>query len=881
MATILPAAPALSGDLSLFHTTDPLLGNSPVLVFYGPAATIGATSSRIQVHIFTPAGLGSYARLSVSPNSPFYSAVSNLPREEQGDEVCRGLAFGLKKYFSELSGAVRKTWCAQSKSPSLSALFGDDHIAILATRMVRIENVDDVIADLSDAFCEQRLSWMDVDVVLPSGSIKEMADAPEEISDEEMLKQQYGRYADLIATLGDRSFLPTSKMKRAPSKATAIGRSASFLKHQKEKVRDQLSELLSTEENYVGRLEELKSFSEGLGADLKERHKQQLAEVFSPTISKILDVNSAFLDDLQDQIKGTEEAAVKDIDSTVDDNSASSSADASGLGGIAQCLCDWLPKFAECYKDYMGTHAHSSQTLRRLLRNGDSLSTELQEIGEQKLTSLLIEPVQRLPRYNLYIDSIAKQLPVRHPALTSLLKARDLVTEICAESEGSQASEIIARLRARTIDWPADISIVGRLITAADFVELAPPHRLGDTDGTSGILLLFTDGIVVVEKARKSKTSARTLLTEIESGSLPSKSVESLSDTGGDLHFVRRLHLDAVQCTESHDGQALQILTFFQLSMGAVPAQEPILDSCRVLQLENAYDGKVARFIEEFSKARVEGRFSEPERESHTWDFRATMPGSDSLGLFSAVFEDSKLEHVNARLAPAQVRIVVDIDRHSSPPRAGQNGIRTVITLSPNRGGDWRMTVDSVDGSGGREHLETSDIVPAVQRKIATLTGSRLSIDQTATTACLLGRNADILQSIYTQTVTQEDEQKPNLVPRERYHRPKSPKKLLVKCGTWQRVANTSQKGASWTASVQPELAILHLSTPEAAEQRVATIFERAEHIILNYIILIRIDGASALACQEVGRDTVGLHPCSSRPQRQHCGQESQDASRR
>ncbi|SMQ53996.1 unnamed protein product [Zymoseptoria tritici ST99CH_3D1] len=783
MATIIPAAPALSGDLSLFHTTDPLLGNSPVLVFYGPAATIGATSSRIQVHIFTPAGLGSYARLSVSPNSPFYSAVSNLPREEQGDEVCRGLAFGLKKYFSELSGSVRKTWCATSKAPSLGALFGDDHIAILATRMVRSENVDDVIADLSDAFCEQKLSWMDVDVVLPSGSIKEVTNTAEDISDEEMLRQQYGRYADLIATLGDISFLPTSKVKRAPSKATAIGRSASFLKDQKEKVRDQLSELLSTEENYVARLEELKSFSESLGADLKERHQQQLAEVFPATISDILDVNAGFLDDLQTRIKDTAEAALRDIESASNEEdsqfSAATPPDASGLGSIAQCLCDWLPKFAGCYKDYMSTHAHSSQTLRKLLRNGDSLSAELQDIGEQKLTSLLIEPVQRLPRYNLYIDSIAKQLPVKHAALTSLLKARDLVTEICAESEGSEASEMIARLQARTTGWPVDISIAGRLVTAADFVELAPPHRLGTTDSARGILLLFTDGIVVVEKTLKSKATARALLAEIESGSLPSKSVESLSESGGDLLFVRRLQLDAVQCSESHDGQALQILSFFQLSMGAVPAQEPILDSCQTLQLENAYDGRAARFVEEFSKARVEARFSEAERESCSWEFRATNPGSDSLGLFAAIFEDSKPDFVASRMASAQVRIIVDIDRHASPPRAGQNGIRTVIALSPNRGGDWRMTVDSVDGSGGREHLQTPDLVPAVQRKIAALTGLRLSIDQTATTACLLDRNADVLFSIDTQSETPNAQQKPTLIPRERYQRPKSPKKLL------------------------------------------------------------------------------------------------------
>lgn len=789
MATVTAAVPVLTKELSLFHTTDPLLGNSPVLVFHGPSASIGATSSRIQVHVFTPAGLGSYARLSVSPNSPFYTAVSNLPREEQGDEVCRGLAFGLKKYFSELPGAVRKTWGAQSKAPSLSALFGDDHIAILATRMTRIENVEEVIGDLADAFGEQRLSWLDVDVVLPPGTVKERPekDETEDMSDEELLKQRYGRYAELIASLGDVCFLPTSKIRRAPSKALAIGRTASFHRHNKENVREQLSELLNTEESYVSRLGDLLRYSEDLGSDLKERYQSQLKEVFSPAIGQIMKANTGFLDELRSLIEGSEETAVQDIERVSEDEemkedgaSAEISTDASGLLRVAQSLCEWIPQFAECYTDYLSTHAHASQTLRALLRSGDSLAAELQDIGEQKLTSLLIEPVQRLPRYNLYIDNLSKQLPIRHPALKPLLKARDIVSGLCAESVVTESSAMIDRLRARTIGWQADINITGRLVTAVDFIELVPPYRLDRRGGIRGIMLLFTDGIIVVEKAATSKATARNLLTEIESGSMPSKSVESLSDTGSDLHFVRRLHLNDVQCTESHDGQALQVMTFFQLSMSAVPAKEPILDSCQILQLENAYEGKAARFVEELSKAKVEGRFSEIERESGRWEFRATDLASDSLGLLSAVLEDSSNEHVSLRSGPSPVRVLVDIDRHSAAPRAGQNGIRTIVALSPTRAGDWRMTIDSVDGAVGREHLEVADLVPAIRRKLATLVGVRLSIEQEASTACLLSRNSEILQSIDLHNLPQHNDQdQPRLAPRDRVHRPKSPKKLL------------------------------------------------------------------------------------------------------
>ena len=112
MVVITPEPAALSAqDLSLFYTTDDLLSNSPVLVFYGPTATsTHATHSRIQAHVFTPAGLQNFARLIISPTAPFYNAVACLPREEQGDEICRGLAFSLYKYFAELPTDVKHAW---------------------------------------------------------------------------------------------------------------------------------------------------------------------------------------------------------------------------------------------------------------------------------------------------------------------------------------------------------------------------------------------------------------------------------------------------------------------------------------------------------------------------------------------------------------------------------------------------------------------------------------------------------------------------------------------------------------------------------------------------------------------------------------------------
>ena len=167
------------GQVTLYFTTDAHLGNLPVLIFHGGSTTSNSTlnSSRIQIHVFTAAGFQSYQRITISPNSPFYQSVNYLPREKQGDEICRGLAFGLLKYFKELpevvkSGLILQTAGFKTRRPgSAPALFGEQHAADVVGSMVRVENVADVIDDIRAALRPQNINHADVDLVLPPGSI--------------------------------------------------------------------------------------------------------------------------------------------------------------------------------------------------------------------------------------------------------------------------------------------------------------------------------------------------------------------------------------------------------------------------------------------------------------------------------------------------------------------------------------------------------------------------------------------------------------------------------------------------------------------------------------------------------------------------------------
>ncbi|KAF2488084.1 hypothetical protein BDY17DRAFT_290229 [Neohortaea acidophila] len=779
MAIVRPAPPALSGELSLYHTTDPLLSNSPVLAFYGPAATIGATSSRIQIHVFTPAGLGSYPRLAVSPNAAHYSAVSSLPREEQGDEVIRGLAFGLKKYFVELSEDVRDIWCVETKASAPAALFTNEHVAILASRMTRVENTEEVIEHLSRAFGEQRLSWVDVDVVLPSGAIKQHQDG-RDTDDLKALSERYGRYAELIESLGELSFLPTSALKRAPSKASTIGRTASFLRLQKENLRKEIQELLDTEERYVDRISELETLFKTVTNDAQGHPQQGLVDLFPAAIEDIADLNAAFLRGLRTIVRSTETTALIDIETTDPDVPAPLQPhqavlpDNQGAVAVANCLCDWFPQFSEGYRKYMRSHENSAQLLRDLMKDLDSpQAADLQDFGEQKLFSLLIEPIQRLPRYNLYIDNIVKQLPFRHPAIKPFLKARDLISDICDYEDLSDlAKTTMERLRARVTDWPSETQPSGRLVTAADFTRLSPPYDLESGNVDQGILLVFTQSLVVLGNAGQHAVSAKSLLNELESGPAATQHLHNRTTTH--LRFLRQVQLNSVDCLEVLNGEALEFLSDEQHT-SSTGSQDT---SCQTLRLHGSYERRAERLLEELCKARIEGRFSEAERDGTKWEVRASDPIADTVNLFSAVFEDSNPDFTSMRTSCAPIRVIVDIDRHTHRPRAGQNGVRTVASVSPLRDGLWRLAIDSLDGKVAPEHVPASTLVRALRKKLTVLTASQFGIEQPALTACLLATHADILLSIDLRFKT-EGEEASQTSRQERTNRPMSPKKFL------------------------------------------------------------------------------------------------------
>lgn len=773
---------ALSPEhVTLYYAIDPLLGQLPVLIFHGPSTTANYTlnSSRIQIHIYSPAGFQSFPRITVSPNSPFYSVVAHLPREFQGDEVCRGLAFGLYKYFTELPEVVKNHLKNQypltgARRPgSAPALFGEQHAADLAKAAIQADNTTEVIGILEYALRTQHLSNVDVDLVLPPGSIVEDPDVDGASDDgDDMLDptlRQYAGYAPLVKLFGEPVFLPTSKLRRAPSRPTSMNRSKSFSKNQKVELRMKMGELVDTEERYVLKLNELVN---NIANDFRQKAKERPADSISPreedleklfpkSADSILENNTAFMQELRRVMDESEDEAVKDMElpfPATKLGGPNKTRDPSGAVAMAKIFLEWFPKFTDCYQDYIRASQNFPQLLNTFLDNQSSFRQRVVQTGEQTIRSLLIEPVQRLPRYSLFIDQIVSCLPMTHPALQPLLRARDIITNICSMDDPlPDKPHITNRLRAMVEHWPLDLEPQGRLILAADFLELAAPYvsvsQNQEELDRPGVLLLFSDCIAILQKRTNSGITGRDFLREIDKPS-PAGLLASMTNAAGgpgnwEFSFTGWHSLADVRFTESPDGRLVWMASTQEMK-GAHASDyftsKAITSRCFLLQ--DHYEGRASKWSEDIVKARIEGRFAEKEREEPTWTLRTVKMQDNNFSLHAAVFQEGAQQLIEGRREPAPIRIVLDNDKGTKGAPVGHYGVEIVVEVKT---GDMRkisMNTLGLNGKKFTDDVALEDFLPTLSRRIVQLLSTQFSVCNMRLAPALVSYYTKILRAI-------------------------------------------------------------------------------------------------------------------------------------
>ncbi|KIW86192.1 hypothetical protein Z517_01587 [Fonsecaea pedrosoi CBS 271.37] len=420
-----------------------------ILVFYYPVQAVGslASTSRIRTTILSAAGFKSYGAFSVAPNSSYYSAVHKLPEDKQRDDVSRGIAFALCRYFSEVPAEVKNAIAEENVHHGIALKWGQTHAAQVTCRMCRVINTEEIVEALRPFSKERPASPQ-----TPTRPLASIRKTRPSFLPPEAGSHNVGRV--------NHAFTPSKRIasghaKRSPSISTQAPRKASSTidpKHsvqQLESLRFKMCEFVDTEDRYITRLQDLielvtnqgrtpKSLSSKFSSSRNQKAVNAMIQ-FPSLLDQIKDLNLAFLDDIETALHCSEDAALTFLDSAqANPQLIANAKDPMGIYSFAKVLLNHFPKFPMPYRQYLDLHSQVSSNLDQFLREGTT--------SIQKAPSLLMEPAQRISRYGLYIDTMLPHVPSNFTAaIRTLEKARKIIAEIC-EMEPA-ASTILDSLR--------------------------------------------------------------------------------------------------------------------------------------------------------------------------------------------------------------------------------------------------------------------------------------------------------------------------------------------------------------------------------------------------------------------------------------------------
>ena len=736
-----------SEDLLLFCAREPLLDNSPILAFYGPSATGNSTqnTSRVQAYVYSWAGFQSFPRLTIAPNSPRYVAVHHLPDDLQGDEIARGLAVSILTYFASIPATTKQ--CLKEYARSLSShgsppvMFDEMHAAQIASNMIQIQKTTAIMKVLTASLIERKCPWLDVDMILPAGSITNtvLSKGNESCTDDDGLPPlEYGTFQSFIQSLGPATLLPSSDLQRAASKRITGSNRESLGRDGKIALRREMCELVDTESNYLTKLRDL---VQRVAPDVRHFTSPELGRSLVPdSLNQILDANESFYQEIQSLLDLTEAAAIKDIESGDLDAHLQGPLnaqnpllmDATGLCHFAQTFLHRFPDFKAPYGDFLKSSVQLHSAMAQFMSSeSEEIRTYLSEIGEQHLRSALIEPVQRLPRYTLFIDNICHLIPARHVARPLLLRAREIISEVCALETNSHEKEkhLKTVLESRIRSWPRSLAYPGRVITAVDANEIDFPFD-NIACQKPVIILLFPGNVVVLRGIQSDTLSARGLLAEIEN--TQSSSNRSPFDQEKGLEFAGHYPLGKTWLTNSADGNLMHLSEL--PSSDTIPSGKDATP-IRAFHLQGPYRGKNARFAEEAAKANVEKRYPVNLRKHDRWSLRCMNATGDHMGFTFAITEVMDSLNIGNEDFLGKIRFYIDNRPPQKSLMAGNSGAMIVGHLMVCEDGASTLEVETLEGTRSCQQCKLEDAAHAFrsQGKSDTVTAIQVTNGQSAT----------------------------------------------------------------------------------------------------------------------------------------------------
>ncbi|KAG5519304.1 hypothetical protein PMAC_001929 [Pneumocystis sp. 'macacae'] len=247
-----------------------------------------------------------------------------------------------------------------------------------------------------------------------------------------------------------------------------------------------LNEILQTEQNYINRLRHLiLDYVLPLRTQAKTSKNPPLGlydvnRMFPLSLNDIISVNSAFLQDFMKAKTDLEKA-----DSCV----------------------THFSQFKKVYAKYLELSVDFESILRHNLRNPkfrDFVDTQKYKAERNiSVRELIMEPVQRIPRYSLFLENIISNTHPESPALAPFQKALSIVKDIAQMKimEAEEKSKLFRKLMGYVSGFPPELISNSRyFVTAIDAIEILPPY-VNSSSKIYCTLLLFSDCLVILKKS--------------------------------------------------------------------------------------------------------------------------------------------------------------------------------------------------------------------------------------------------------------------------------------------------------------------------------------------------------------------------------------------
>ncbi|XP_004363962.2 hypothetical protein CAOG_03123, partial [Capsaspora owczarzaki ATCC 30864] len=205
-------------------------------------------------------------------------------------------------------------------------------------------------------------------------------------------------------------------------------------------------EIVSTERSYVKHLHQMQEL---YYEPLKKKgllKPEELATIF-PNVQSLLGINETLLKDLDERVKAWD-------------------AQTTTIGDVFKRMAPFL----KLYETYCNQHGTATQMLSRCQTKSENFSSFLKTTAAscfQTLDSLLLMPIQRIPRYNLLLEDLLKHTPEEHPDAEKLTEAVVSLRKISYD-----LNENIRR-----IENERRIIAIGQLFVPNDSVDLIDASR--------------------------------------------------------------------------------------------------------------------------------------------------------------------------------------------------------------------------------------------------------------------------------------------------------------------------------------------------------------------------------------------------------------------